>query len=244
MIDSRYLNKEGYIKIHGGNIADFRDTFKVEIDSFRFNDISYMLFKMEEPVLSDHFLNKNIYRLIALQSFNVPLVIRIEKYKNHVTILSKKLNRRITYPFFKMENILYFDTPEQITHQSKEEKEQREKEERVQDSLNRIVNNTNYYLTLDNAKEIPLADWDSLEALIDSAKFWNTKPEIHVNYLQIDGSMWLLEGHLRQGYQIKRIPSPHFTPHHYPHIYDKDNCYAAIFRFLIEESGLINEHLY
>jgi hypothetical protein len=244
MIDSRYFNKEEYLKIYGGNIDDFRDTFKIEIDSFCFNETSYMLFKMREPVLSDRFLNKNIYRLIVLQSFNVPLVIRIEKQKNHVTILSKKLNRHISYPFFKLEDPLYFAPPEQTTHQDKEYNKQHNNAKKKQDSLKRMLNNTNYYLTLDHTKEISPAVWDSLESMIDSAKFWNTKPEIHVNYLQIDGSMWLLEGHLRQGYQIKRIPSPHFTPRHYPHIYDKDNCYAAIFRFLIDESKLINEYLY
>ena len=246
-------------------LEGYRDTFKIVTDSSYFRETSYMLFKMNEPVLSDHFLDKNIYRLIALRSFDLPLVVRIEKKGNTISIFSKKLNRHITYPFFKMlEEFVMFDPPgKKSAHQKKEFEEQYQIAKRENDSLRAAVNNTNYFLILDDKKEYDIAVWDSLEILVDTAKFWRTKPELCLNHQSIDGSRWFLEGHFQSGYQIKRIPSPHFSsggypPYDendlfsrvnsffskYPNKYDEHNYYANIFRFLIEKAGLENEDLY
>jgi len=242
----------------------FPDTISCDMDFFYFRATSYMLFKMNEPVLSDHFLDKNIYRLIALRSFDLPLVVRIEKKGNTVSISSKKLNRHITYPFLKMQEFVIFDPPgKKSARQKKEFEEQYQIAKRENDSLIAAVNNTNYYLILDDKKEYDIAVWDSLEILVDTAKFWRTKPELCLNHLSIDGSRWFLEGHFQSGYQIKRIPSPHFSPggyppydendlfsrvnsffSKYPNRYDEHNYYANIFRFLIEKAGLENEDLY
>ena len=54
---------------------------------------------MNEPVLSDKFLGREIYRVIGLRSFHQPIVARIENDKGRVSIVTKKLNRHITYPF-------------------------------------------------------------------------------------------------------------------------------------------------
>jgi hypothetical protein len=245
VIDARYRSKEEEILIYGGSLTEFRDTFKIESDSSHFRTVSYMLFKMKEPVLSNHFLGKNIYRLVVLRSFDLPLVIRVENKNNRTTIVSKKLNRHITYPFFVLGDFIMFDPPGKKTVRQKRELEKQYKIAKIEnDSLKAIYNNTNYYSTLNNNQEIQSSVWDSLEIQIDSVQFWNTKPELYLNSIQIDGSMWILEGHSQSGYQIKRIPSPHFSPSKYPHEYDKNSYYVNLFRFLIETSGLKNENLY
>ncbi|MDR3218053.1 MAG: hypothetical protein LBU22_03595 [Dysgonamonadaceae bacterium] len=143
-----------------------------------------------------------------------------------------------------MGDFIIFDPPEKKRPSKKEFEEQYKIAQKENDSLKAIYNNANYYLTLDNRKDISLSVWDSLEIMIDSAKFWKTPPELYINYQQIDGSMWFLEGHFQSGYQIKRIPSPHFSPEKYLHKYDKEGHYADIFRFLIEKAGLEHENLY
>ncbi len=67
-----------------------------------FNDIdSYLLFKFNEPILSDHYLGKQIYRITANRSFHEPIVIRIEKSSTNVTLRVKKLNKNTPIPFVK-----------------------------------------------------------------------------------------------------------------------------------------------
>ena len=244
--DPKLFGKKEQILIHGGTLEELRDTFKIETDTSYFRKTSYMLFKMKEPVLSDRFLGRNIYRIIGLRSFHEPIVIRIENDKGKVTIVSKKLNRYITYPFLKLlDTVVMFEPPKINGAKDKIDfKKQYEIAKRENDSLCNLYNNTNYYLLLNEKKEVMPPVWDSLEILIESSKFWKTKPELYLNHYQIDGSMWYIEGHFKSGYQIKRIPNPHFSKLKYQHNYDKNDYYAHIFRFLIENSELKNEVLY
>ena len=199
---------------------------------------------MKEPVLSDKFLGKDIYRVIALRSFNKPVVIRIENNKGKISIVSKELNRPITYPFFSLGDVVFFEPPSIKGVRQKIDEEYRKATIRENDSIRSLLNNTNYYLTLDEKTAVPSSVWDSLEVLVDSAKFWKTKPELYLNFLQIDGSMWYIEGHFKSGYQIKRIPSPHFSKSNYPYGYDKNDYYAQIFKFLFENAKIKSGELY
>ena len=242
IIDPKYFEKEMQIRIYGGSMEELRDTFKIETDSFDFKMTSYMLYKMQEPVLSDRFLGKDTYRIIALRSFHKPVIIKIEKHRGKISIISKELNRRITYPFFVLAPYIRFKPPQiKGICQKIDNEKQYEIAKREHDSLRNVLNNSNYYLTLNDKKEIPFSVWDSLEVLVDSAKFWKTKPELYLNNIQIDGSMWYIEGHFKSGYQIKRIPSPHFSKSKYPHGYDKNDCYAQIFRFFFENAKMDEE---
>ena len=244
IVDPKYFKKEEQIRIYGGTLEELRDTFKIETDSFAFRMTSYMLYKMQEPVLSDRFLGYDAYRIIALRSFHNPIVIRIENNKGKISIISKRLNRQITYPFFTLLPFIMFEPPQIKGVRQKIDYEKQYEIEREHDSLRIVLNNANYYLTLNDKKEISSSVWNSLEVLVDSAKFWETKPELYLNHIQLDGSMWYIEGHFKSGYQIKRIPNPHFSKRKYPHGYDKNDYYAQIFRFLFESAELVDEEFY
>jgi len=102
---SEYLNVD---------LQTAKDTFEVIIDTNRLKIWSYELFKMHEPILYDHFLSKDIYRLISFRSFDKPLLVRIEIKKDSITLSVKRLNRNVIYPFivFMVHDNLPYITPD------------------------------------------------------------------------------------------------------------------------------------
>ena len=89
------------LKVLDLKIHELKDTFEYEQDTFSLRLNSYLLFKMNEPILYDHYLGKDIYRLIVLRSFDLPIAITLEKCDNKYVLKSKILNRNIGYPFMK-----------------------------------------------------------------------------------------------------------------------------------------------
>jgi hypothetical protein len=234
------------------------DTSSTKGDLFSLKLNSYMLFKMKEPVLHDHFLKREIYRLTALRAFNVPLLIRIEKFRDSVTLTLKKLNRGIMFPFIiygEVDSLAYTAyTPPQLNELDStqnesyayivDDRESFSDFKKRNDSIAKIQNNVNYFLVLDLHKTLSISTWDSLQNQIDSTSFWRTKPDVALNYIQGDGSEWIFEGHNKYGYQIKIIPSPHFKNYEYENEFDQDNSYARLFYHIIKLAKLKDEKLY
>lgn len=225
-------------------------------DSFLLKYFSYALFRMREPILFDHYLKKDIYRLVGFRAFNPPILIRIEKTNKEIKGTIKKLNKVIRYPFLVYKSdpesyyiptsIVSFDSSQnkKVIYDSTQLKKFLEEERSFQDSMARINNKADYHLTKDLSISIPIATWDSLLIMVDSTEFWTSKPDLALNYPQIDGSRWIFEGHTKQGYQIKGIPSPNFEASPYENQFDINNNYVRMFMFLLKVAQLNKEHIY
>src|ERR1035437_2362252 len=190
------------------------DTFKIETKHTTFLEVnSYMYYKMNEPVLFSRYLKKDVYRLTYIRTnSNPPFVVTIEKYKDSVVLISKELNRRISYPFIKHAGPVIYIAPINRTRFNKKEENQRLAEiKRKNDSIGHVYNNYNYYLVLYNRMRISRDVWDSLEVMVDSAKFWKSKPLLDLSYVEGDDSKWIFEGHSENGYQIRIVPSIHVS---------------------------------
>ena len=202
----------------------FLDSITHSIDSFelliRQVSRSYLLYKMKEPILSNYFLDKDIYRITAIRSWSKPICIRIEKSKDDISMTIKILNKDVTGPPISRQSLHY-------------------------DSLNQEKQNVKFIQN--NTTKLTSSVWDSLSTLIDSTNFWKTKPRLDLNHTQIDGSTWIIEGQNKFGYQVKVIPSPRFN---YLHTminineYDLNDRYTAIFLFIFRTAKLTNERLY
>lgn len=252
-----YFNKKEYSERFNVDIQTLKDTFEVIEDTFMLKLRSYTLFKMDEPILYDHYLKSEIYRLIPMRSFNKPLVIRIEKQHDSITINIKRLNRQIMYPFIVYEGLdsLVYTTPEikyydsikktWIISDTMRYHELFVKAKKSNDSIAKLYNVIDYHLIENYKKKIPITEWDSIQTLIDSSKFWTTKPGVALDYLQVDGSQWIFEGHSKEGYQIKIIPNPNFeNSNDNMNTLDEKNYYTKIFQLILLTSGLKNESLY
>jgi len=163
--------------------------FKTLIDSFiikdnSYKEYSYTLFKMKEPILTNHYLGKDIYRFSVLNR-NQPFIFSIEKNIDRLKIVFKKLNRIVKYPFI-------------VNYEFKNYKKNKI------DSLN----NTNYFLEENINFKISNNYWDTLLLLIDSANFWQKKENLYVNKFLNDANYMIVEGHSKNGYQIKNIYFP------------------------------------
>lgn len=252
-----HMSKKEYANISDRKIENLKDTFEIVTEDSIFTKAnSYMLYKMTEPVLCSHYLNKEIYRMTSIRTLSKPpLVVTIEKYKDSVVLITKRLNRHISYPFVVMAtNCIVFPTPDFSTYDRKTNKyiitnkkkynQILAKSKNRNDSLARIYNNCDYHLVLNNRMKISRVAWDSLKIMIDSAKFWKSKPELALGYEQIDGSRWTLEGHSENGYQIRVVPSPHFNSNRYPNYFDSKNNYAKIFKYIMRLTNMKDEYLY
>ena len=251
-----YRSKKEYAKNFGKSFENLKDTFQMVEDTFLLKIWSYTLFKMKEPILHNHYLDKKVYRMISLRAFNPPIVVRIEKYNDSIIVISKKLNKNIRYPFvvYGGSDSLFYMTPDigfydtiskkmKIINKVKYNK-QLEKNRRSNDSLAKIYNVINYHLKLNQRKVVSLTTWDSLETMIDSSSYWRTKPDIALDYPQVDGSKWILEGHSKNGYQIKIIPSPNFKKEIYKNTFDSTDNYARIFKYFMKMANLEHEPMY
>ena len=66
--------------------------FKIKTDSLSLEWFSEVLADNQEPVLSNYYLGKDIYRLTWLRTFDQSIVIKIIKDKNKYSIETKRLN--------------------------------------------------------------------------------------------------------------------------------------------------------
>jgi|WetSurMetagenome_2_1015567.scaffolds.fasta_scaffold30031_3 hypothetical protein len=170
---------------------------------------SYALFKMNEPVLYDHSLNKEIFRMTSFRANCKPLMVRVEKYKGKISVVSKKLNRDIRSPY----------TTKYSTN----------------DSIAEKLNTIDYYPKVDTTFSITKSEWNLLVNLLSSSGFWssNTNNANIFDYPRVDGSIWIFESHNKNGYKMIMIPDPEFKKGLYRNEYDTNNYYSRIFRNLL-----------
>ena len=78
--------------------------------------------------------------------------------------------------------------------------------------------------------KLTLQEWNEFEKLLSNCNFWNLTP--HKQDSQIDGSTWIIEGHLKNKYWYVAQLSPHGTT------FEKAGLY------LLEKSGLLSKPIY
>lgn len=244
------IGKRRYAHNFDIDIKTLKDTFEIEMKNTSTQKIySYMYYKMKEPVLYSHYLKKGIYRMTSIRSgYRSPLVISIEKYKDSVVVITKQLNRRVDYPFIQNPPIV-FVTPIDPNKANKNEILRcKAIQKTLEDSIAKVYRNCNYRLVLNKRVRVSKAVWDSLEILVDSAKFWKSKPVLDLSSTEGNDSRMILEGHSENGYQIRIMPSLHLYTGRYIKAgrdnYDSKNSYTKIFRFIARQTNLKDEDIY
>lgn len=227
--------------------------FPIELfqDTTLLKTYSYMYYKMNEAILHSHYLRKDVYRLTSIRSnYKSPFVVTIEKYEDSVVLITKELNRRVDYPFIKNPGPVVFVAfiNSRSKFARKEEVQRFTRQKILEDSIAKIYRNCNYHLVLNKRIRISKAIWDSLEILVDSAKFWKSKPEVDLSRTEDDDSRMIFEGHSKNGYQIRIIPSLHLYKGRnikaHGDNYDSKNDYTKIIRFVMRQTTLRDNDIY
>ncbi|MDD4993571.1 MAG: hypothetical protein PHR83_15195 [Paludibacter sp.] len=245
------MSKKQFARIFKVNIKTLKDTFEVVTKDTKLLSLySYMYYKMHESVLYSHYLDKEVYRLTSISSnYHSPLVVTIEKYRDSVVLITKQLNRSVDFPFIKNPGPVVYVAPINPNNLDKKEKQRcKAIQKSLEDSIAKIYRNCNYHLVMNKRVRISRVAWDSLEVLVDSAKFWRSKPELNLSQVEADGSRMIFEGHSENGYQIRIIPSLHLYRERNVKAgrdnYDSKNNYTKIFRFIARQTNLKDEDIY
>jgi hypothetical protein len=161
-------------------VDSFSDYYEIKTDSFLLSWFSFDLYKMREPVLSNFFYGREIYRFTWLRSFDYPVMIKIEKTSEGCTITTKELAEQPLLPY----EIL---APEKFGEKK----------------------NSNISFIIDHSKRITDADFRSLTTLIDSVHLYALPSIVHHNcHGGNDGAEWILEVQKADGYYCAYRWSP------------------------------------
>jgi hypothetical protein len=212
------------------NNVHLLDSVRVKDVSFIANFWSFSLFKMNEPMLDNFYLNKEYYRLIIGRSLSKFFIISIINDKDNIYMITKGLNRQVGYPLmkyaeFSTNRIFRPSGANKLTDKEIATIQQRH------DSLAKEYNNTNYFVDSLIITRISKQQWTEFKNKLNKINFWDSYPGICGDCLQIDGSRWIIEGQSEIGYQIHEVLSP-FSE------YSNKKDYGDLFKFILTTSGL------
>jgi hypothetical protein len=146
------------------------DNWEIKLDTFEVEWFSGVLFKMKEPILYNKYLNKEIYRLTLLQSFEPDIVMRLEKENNIISITSKSRYEYRSGIYQPIDTNLY-------TADSKV------------DSV----------LLENDTRNLSINFWNDFEKTLEINNF-NLMPTTTAMDFGPDGNIWILEKHTKKGY--------------------------------------------
>jgi hypothetical protein len=180
---------------------------------------------MRDPLLYNHSLGKETYRIFWVRSQRPAIAMRFEFDHGIASVTIKKLNRTIGYPFIKFADLPF--------NNEREAAYAYDKEDRFNDSLVKAFNNCNYYNTIDSVIILTSTESDSLVHLISDCNFWKTVPVFKLG-MEIDGDDWVIEGQNEYGYQIKL-----FTDLFSPKYANKNqHKYETLCSYLLKKCGI------
>ncbi len=170
------LSKELHIPM-----SSFWYSDEKKIDTFKESWYSYELYKMNEPVLYNYFLGKETYRFTWLRSFDLSVVIKLEKIGDEIFITTKEFNKMIELPFYK-----------ELDSQGHE-----------------IVRNFNVEFAQNNTVRKKNIAYNKLIHILKQKNFYNN-PHLPYRPCSIgtDGSEWIFEAHTKDGYYFMNRWTP------------------------------------
>jgi hypothetical protein len=185
---------------------------KTGFDSLTNNWYSKTLYAAQEPILYNYYLGHDIYRFLWLRAFSRPVVISINKDGAKIWLSIKALNKQIDIADILPQ--ITFLLPASGYSGKPKVKMSIEQNTKADRKANLILNNT---IALSER------DWVEFENLLKNCSFWTMAPID--SRLGIDGSEWIIEGHLKNKYWVVNRWSP-------------ENVFREAGLFLIKKSGL------
>ena len=192
-----------------------KHTINTEIDTFMLNWFSSALYSAQEPILYNSYLGHDIYRFLWLRSFHRPVVFSLHKNGNKVWLITKILDRQ---PIF-MDT--HYVTPLILPDGEIDITESNMDNELPIDTV--IKADRKAIIVLNETKQFSETEWKEFEKIIADCSFWTLKPCIEK--FGLDGSEWIIEGHLKSKYWFVNRWSP-------------EDDFRKAGEYLINKSGL------
>jgi hypothetical protein len=147
---------------------------RTRIDTFKLNWFSYYLNRLQEPVLYNYPLRKEVYRLTWLRSFHPPVVVRLEKEGAKIRIITKVLSRIPELPGYR-----YSDAQGNV---------------RLSDTSSAVP------FKINTAKNVSKQVYQEFIRLLTQERVLSLSPLGFRDRIGTDGSNWILETHRPEGY--------------------------------------------
>lgn len=195
--------------------------YKTEINSFMLNWFSSALYSAQEPILYNYYLEHDIYRFLWLRSFHKPVVFSLHKDGEKVWLTTKELDKQ---PNFMDISFVKFVPPVILPNVEIDTTVSNRNNKIPVDSV--LKADRKATIVLNETKQLSEREWKEFEKIIAECSFWSSKP--CVESFGLDGSRWIIEGHLKSKYWFVNRWSP------------KDNFRKAG-EYLIKKSGLKEE---
>lgn len=169
--------------------SKLRDSMDYKMKIWDFNIFSKIFIAFKEPVLYNYYLNKDVIRLLWSRSFHRPVLIRMEKDGDDVTLTTKILN---SYPQSVLPKKVTIKFLPPFSKRSKHRKspiiiEDPEPEEKI-----------DVHFDVNKTIKLSLKEWDIMLNKLNEADFFHMTP--YSRDIGLDGSDWLLETHLSESY--------------------------------------------
>lgn len=162
---------------------------KIAIDTSLLNGYSCVLYNAKEPILFNYYQGHDMFRFLWLRSLNRPVVFTLNKKGRKVWLTTKMLNK---HP--RLEDRAYGTfNPHSLNKY------------RI-DSV--VKADRKASIVMNTAKELSQKDWKDFTTLLDKCSFWNTEPYTSNKDIALDGSEWIIEGHLKSKYWFVSESSP------------------------------------
>ncbi|WP_042892161.1 hypothetical protein, partial [Anaplasma marginale] len=97
---------------HFIDTLNFFDTTIIQLDTFSVRWFSEQLHFMDEPILYNYFLDKQIYRLTWLRSFHPDIVLRFENRNGEIALIQKKLT--LIDPWKRIDSVTMVYDPDEF----------------------------------------------------------------------------------------------------------------------------------
>jgi hypothetical protein len=190
-----------YFPFYYGKDTLIRDDF----DSGVYRFYTSCLKCAKEPMLYNYYLGHDMYRFLWMRSFDNPVVIIFHKMNGLVWIETKKLNK---YP--KVSNILITEDNTGLP---------------VKLSYEEMMPS---YISFYDYKFFTIKEWNNFENLLNKSNYWDLPIDNEISGL--DGSIWIIEGHLKNNYKMVERWCP-------------DSTFMTFGKYLIQLSG-IHDRIY
>ena len=145
------------------------------IDSGYLQGESELLYTMNEPVLYNYYLNKDIYRLTWIRSFEPDICISFEKQDDSLFLIEKKFQKPFTTKYFRTDT--------------------------VDENGYLIPISSDTTLEINSKRKIDIVIWTELENLIVKSQFDTLNP-IYTGIPISDGYSWIIEMHKKDKYYM------------------------------------------
>jgi hypothetical protein len=161
-------------------------------DDFLLNWYSSALYSFKEPILYNYYLGKDIYRFLWLRSFHRPVVFSIVKTDSQVSLITKMLNRQ---PDF------YDERYDPRGWNGLDEELKGRNVIKYGDTLVVVKADRKADIVYSKEIQLTLTQWKDFVQLLQKINYSSLPSVFDRNERGMDGSEWIVEAHLQEGYR-------------------------------------------